>query len=429
MKFSAKISLVLCSILILSCFTIFLEPTEARTSTLRTSGSRILDSSNHQVILRGIGRTGDLESASGMWSDAGDPNVVAWGQKWLPISTNVPLMDATFRCYQQVWHVNMIRVFILPSWYWQNNIVPAQQDPQNYGGWTTPISYRTYIRTLVAEAQKYGIYVDIVPYQLVSNYQDGNKGGDQGLPMTGWDIPCQAFLNSTRLSERNFWKQFWTLMANNLRGYNNVIFEAWNEPAHTGNDPILSSYLSYLSIMYSAVRGTGAKNLILMQWNSGYIPTYNDLSWCAQIRSAIPRASNLAFTTHAYRHAPYFNSQWGTNYTVVLSQVQAAVRSMGVTVPLLINEAGSCMAYVAANDTANELGWWDALNRAAYSLKIGLTAYYWMSDTDLGPIYAGETLLSGPWAAGTASPPRNNVGQIFLSYTTGVPTRASPHFG
>ncbi len=392
--------------------------------TLHVSGNRILDTGNHQVILRGIGRTGDIESASGMWSDAGDANVVAWGQKWLPIAADVPLMDATFRCYQQVWHVNMIRMFILPSWYWQNNIVPAQQDPENYGGWTTPISYRTYVKTVVVEAAKYGIYVDIVPYQLVSNYQDGNKGGDQGLPMTGWDTPCQSFLNSTRLSERNFWRQFWTLIANNLKAYPNAIFEAWNEPAHLGNDAVLASYMTYLTTMYSAVRNTGAKNLILMQWDAGYVPTWNDLSWCAQIKRAIPRATNLAFTTHTYRHAPYFNTQWGTNYTVVLSQLQTAVKSMGVTAPLLINEAGSCMSYVAPNDTQNELGWWDALNHAAYSLKIGVTAYYWMSDTDLGPIYAGEALLSAPWSTGASSPPPNNMGQIFLDYAHGIPPAA-----
>ncbi len=396
MKVFSKIALGLIVSLLCSCFLVLFEPTDAATSALHVSGNRILDYRNNQVVFRGIGRTGDMESASGMWSGAGDVNVVAWGQKWFPISANIADMDATFRCYQQVWHVNMIRMFVLPSWYWQNNIVPAQQDPQNYPTWTTPISYRTYVKTVVAEAQKYGIYVDLVPFQLLSGYQDGNQGGAQGLPLSGWDSTCQSFLKSTHLSESSFWQQFWKLMASNLRGYSNVIFEAWNEPEHYGNDPITPSYLNYLKTMYNAVRGAGASNLIFMQWNTGHVPTWNDLSWCAQIKNAIPRATNLAFTTHVYRHAPYFNTQWGTTYSVVLSQMQTAVKSMGVTAPLVINEAGSCMSYVAPDDVQNELGWWDAINHAAYTLKTGLTAYYWMSDTDLGPVYSGEALLSGP---------------------------------
>ncbi len=403
-----------------------LAPAEAQTTpALHVSGNTILDSRNHVVILRGLGRAGDLESASGMWSGPGDP-VIAFSQKWRSTRSNIVDMDATFKCYKQVWHVNMIRLFILPSWYWQNNIVPAKQDPQNYGSYTTAISYRTYITTVVREAAKYGIYVDICPYQLVSNYQDGNVGNTQGLPMSGWDQAGRNFIRSTGLREQTFWSRFWALMANNLKSYPNVIFEAWNEPANLGNDPITANYLSYLKNMYNAVRNTGARNLIFMQWDASYVPSFNDLSWCSQIRNTIPNARNLVFTTHAYRHAPYFNTPWGTNTTMVQSQLSTAIASMGVNAPLVINEAGSCMAVVAPGDIANELGWWDGLNHAAANLEIGVTAYFWMSDSDFGPIYAGEALLNGTWPAGVASPAPNNLGKIFLNYAIGTPLTATP---
>ena len=57
-------------------------------------------------------------------------------------------MDQTFDAMQSTWHINMIRVFIYPSWYYRDNIVPAQEDlklrindnanqrqiiPENYG--------------------------------------------------------------------------------------------------------------------------------------------------------------------------------------------------------------------------------------------------------------------------------------------------------
>ena len=48
-------------------------------------------------------------------------------------------------------------------------------------------------------------------------------------------------------------------MANGLKSYPNAIFEAWNEPVNNGswNDPITSSYLTYVSTMYNAIRGAG----------------------------------------------------------------------------------------------------------------------------------------------------------------------------
>ena len=211
-------------------------------------------------------------------------------------------------------------------------------------------------------------------------------------------------------------------MANNLKSYPNAIFEAWNEPDDgTSRSPVPSGYMSYLTTMYSAIRGTGATNLIFMQWDMGYVPNFNDLSWANQISSAIPNSANLVFTFHNYRHAPYFNTNWGTDYNTVKSQLQSAVQSMGVNAPLVDNEAGSCMSYVASNDVQNELNWWDALVHSSRDLGIGVVAYYWMSDSDLGPVYLGEALLTGSWVSGTASPAPNAVGQIFLNYAPSTP--------
>jgi len=398
---------------------------QAQTTTpaLHVSGNKILDSNNNIVYLRGIGRAGEIQSASGMWSAPGMA-VATWGQKWNPTSTNIPLMDATFQAYQQVWHVNMIRLLILPSWYWQDNIIPAQEDPASYASYTTPISYRTYIATVAQEAAKYGIYVDVCPYQLMSGYKDSGQGGAQGLPMSGWDSTGQSFIANTGLSEQQFWSQYWTVMANNLKGYSNVIFEAWNEP-DTGVNTVPSGYLSYLTTMYSAVREAGAANLILMQWRMGWFPNGwgQDLSWAKQITNAISNPTNLAFSTHLYRHAPSdLSSYWGaTDYNAVKSELQSAFNSMGVTAPLIINEAGSCMGVVPSSDVQNELNWWDSVVHSASDLGIGFTAYYWMSDADLGPLYVGEALLSGSWQTDASSPSPNAVGQIFLNYAPKTP--------
>ena len=84
-------------------------------------------------------------------------------------------------------------------------------------------------------------------------------------------------------------------MANNLKSYSNVIFEAWNEPQDSGNDAVSLGYMSYLTTMYDAVRDAGAQNLIFMQWDAGLVPTYNDLSWAVADKQRITRRIELGF--------------------------------------------------------------------------------------------------------------------------------------
>ena len=236
----------------------------ANASALHTSGNLILDQNNNPVTLRGVGIAGMAPDLI-LW---GNGESDGWGCQWQPASATA--VTDTFQAMSQNWHINMIRVFIYPEWYYQN------ANPGGNG------NTQTYIQTIVAQAAQYGIYVDIVPYQLTAcansfsqdPYLTPNQGGAQGLPMNGWDTAGQSFISSTGLSEQTFWSQFWTQMANNLKAYPNAIFEAWNEPAATGNwgEPVTTGYQTYLQTMYNAIRGTGATNLIFTQWEMGWTP-------------------------------------------------------------------------------------------------------------------------------------------------------------
>ena len=150
------------------------------TSALHTSGHQILDEANNPVYFRGIGRTGELQSASGMWSGPGNA-VAVWSQKWKSISANLLLMDQTLQCYQQYWDVNLIRILIPVDWWWIDNVTSTKYDSTAVN---ITISYRNYIETLVAEASKYGIYVDFCPYSAVNTYL--YSGSWEGEPITGW---------------------------------------------------------------------------------------------------------------------------------------------------------------------------------------------------------------------------------------------------
>ena len=72
MKYLSAPALIICLIMLGAALS--LVPPQTGTATalpLHVSGNQILNPSNQLVVLRGIGRTGDLQSASGMWSGPG----------------------------------------------------------------------------------------------------------------------------------------------------------------------------------------------------------------------------------------------------------------------------------------------------------------------------------------------------------------------
>ncbi len=394
---------------------------DASSMALRTQDQYILDENGNTVYLRGMGLAGFAPDLI-LW---GQGESDTWGVQW---NTDTGVIDQTFASMRDEWDINMIRVFVLPSWYYRDNIIPAVEDPASYGSLTTPISTKAYLRTLCEEAGKYGIYVDITPYMLTPSASSfgadpyASTGfGWQGMPMMGWDDAANRFLSDAGYAgnELGFWNWFWTDMANNLKDYPNAIFEAWNEPNVGGDaDPIPEGYMTYLETMYSAVRSTGATNLVMMQWHMGWFPNGygNDLSWCKQISDAIPDANNLVYTTHLYYYAPTdLTSYWATDYDGLKTQLQQGVATMGVTAPLVINEEGSCLN--SSPNHQSDLVWWTNLLAAQRDLGLGAGAYYWLSDSGLGGVYSGESMLSSGYSP-------NAMGQAYIDAY--VPSASAP---
>jgi hypothetical protein len=115
----------------------------------------------------------------------------------------------------------------------------------------------------------------------------------------------------------------------------------------------------------------------------------------------------LVYTTHFYYYAPTdLTSYWATDYAGLKAQLQTAITSMGVTAPLVVNEEGSCLS--RTSNRAQDVTWWTNLLAAQRDLNIGAGAYYWLSDGGLGPVYAGETMLSGGYAP-------NDMGQAYIN--------------
>ena len=411
----------------------------ATSSALHTSGGQILNANNDVVYLRGVG-IGGFAPDNIFWGLGGSDN---WGDQWQTGSSLTTCLDQTFEELSTVWNVNMISVFFYPEWWWEDNVTPSVESGYtNYG--TAPISTRAYLQTLCATAESYGIYVDICPYQLTAcstayasdTYLTPNQGGAQGIPMNGdWDSAASAFLASTGYStEGAFWTAFWTDISNSLKAYPNAIFEAWNEPGDsseggTGQNVVDSGYLSYLTIMYDAVRSTGSTNLIFMQWQPGWMPNgwgFN-LSWASQITAALGGSpTNLVFTTHIYYYSPAdLTPYWNQNgvdsssggIPMTTAQIQSALhglqQSMGVNAPLVFNEAGDCQA--ESSNLNNDNAWWNSVCVASNQLGIGVCAFFWLRpSTDGGLGWYGEGLI------GTAPNSPNTMGQEFINAYTGT---------
>ncbi|HSV49573.1 MAG TPA: cellulase family glycosylhydrolase, partial [Candidatus Acidoferrales bacterium] len=412
-KLKKPIAICMTALFLVSMVSVFaMQPVQAATTTpaLHTQGSYILDTNGNSVYLRGMGLAGFAPNMI-LWGSGNSDN---WGNQW---NTDTAIMDQTFEAMQSTWHINMIRVFIYPSWYYRDNIIPAQES-SSYPSMTTAISMKSYLKTLATEASKYGIYVDIVPYMLTpsSSSFDLDKYatssfGWQGMPLSGWDSAATKFLSDAGYAnnEAGFWTWFWTDMGNTFKDYPNVIFDAWNEP-NVGSDidMIPSGFMTYLQTMYTAIRSTGATNLIMMQWHMGWFPNGygNNLSWVKQINDTF-HPTNVVYTTHLYYYAPTdLTSYWATDYAGIKAQLQTAIDSMGITAPLVINEEGSCLSY--SSNKQRDVTWWTNLLQAQYDLGLGAGAYYWLSDSGLGPVYAGETMLSSGYTP-------NAMGQAYIN--------------
>jgi hypothetical protein len=148
-----------------------------------------------------------------------------------------------------------------------------------------------------------------------------------------------------------------------------------------------------------------------MGWQpNGYGAT---LGWAGTINNVI-HPTNVVYTTHFYYYAPSdLSSYWAKDYATLKTQVQTGINGMGVSAPLVINEEGSCLS--SSPNKQNDYTWWQNLLLAQRDLGVGAGAYYWVSDSGLGGVYSGESLLTSGYSP-------NTMGVSFINAYSGSPT-------
>ncbi len=240
---------------------------------------------------------------------------------------------------------------------WKCNAVRIAMYTEEWGGYTTGSSYAAQAKQKVingvAQATNLGMYV-IIDWHILS---DGNPQKHQSEAIA-----------------------FFTEMANRYKGYSNVIFELCNEP--NGGVSWASNIKPYCQAVVSAIRNTGAKNLIICGTGT----------WSQDIHDVVNNRlsdSNCAYTLHFYANT---HTDW------LRQRLQQCYNS---GLPVLVTEFGTC-------DASGNGGFNESQTRQWYSLLAGLkvgwfnwsacgkaeTASAFKPGTNLANISAGDSQLT-----------------------------------
>ena len=251
----------------------------------RVSGKRILGADGRPYLFHGVARDGLQYSCSG------DGHFSE--QELSYIGAGPDSASATY------WHANTVRL-PLSEGFW------LRGDPAHG---CSPQQYQALVGQVADSLTALGLNV-------LLDLQWNDAGQQSGLGGGQWPLPDADSVS--------FWKQ----VAGLYKGYNNVLFELFNEPNNVSwscwqrgctlsdasalsNDCGCQKTLSYRAVgmqgLIDAVRGTGARNLLLVAGlNWGF-----DLS---KIDSYPLRGSNLVYDTHPYAYAGKFADAWAAAF-------------------------------------------------------------------------------------------------------------------
>ncbi len=355
-------------------------------SPLHIDGRYVKDSSNQIVQLKGVDFTRFIDTPYGDWIQ---PNgQIVWAN-WNPsnAASNLDAMSS--------WGVKSVRTLSTAEW-WKNNVG----------------NHRQIIKDWIQLAASRGIYVTYCFWR--------STGSSQQNP-----LPYPPYNNgddNTIISSTNDFVNLWISVASELKDYPNVIFELWNEP--NGNADAQASWFNVTQQCITAIRGTGATNLIVVQWgycagvdmagfssyNSGNrVGSLYHVDWINQFPLNDP-SGNILYSTHLYRNSFYDSSQgykqmgsqgW-VNYTS--NDLEWALNITGVSSnskALWIGEIGPNQWNT--EDIVNEYGWYDGCLAILNQNGIGYAAWEWWpagawthltSDANYTPNQAGTILYN-----------------------------------
>ena len=236
---------------------------------LHVEGRYIKNSLGQIVYLRGINKHGFEGSPYGDWQTPSGS--IVW-------STFDPTIVAANLDAMKSWGMNTVRCYSCAE-FWINNT----------GG------HREVVKQLAVLLAERGMYLIYTFWRA-----------DYGAPQQNLPYPTTAIPNATAFVN------LWSNIANELKGYPNIIFSLWNEP-EPPNETVRAEWFTTVQSCINAIRETGATNLIIVQSDGilynmdyGQAPTnspspYGDTLWWIEAYPLNDSLGNLVYEFHNYR--------------------------------------------------------------------------------------------------------------------------------
>lgn len=348
--------------------------------TIHTDGRYVKDSDGVTVTLKGVNFAQFIDYANGNWIQKSSGNIV-WNT-WDTTNAQAAL-DA-----MKSWGCNCVRTLATVQWWTENTD-----------------NFRQHIKDWIAWADQRGLYV-VLNFWRVS----GASTCIYPVPPFNTDANDNAILGS----EQAF-IDFWASVASELKDYPNVLFSLWNEPnGDQGATP--ANWMSTAQKCITAIRATGAQNLVVVQWGYNILPTtyQNPSPWSLDWIENYPlTGSNILYSTHLY-WAPtdqnwsdmtYESLKNGYGNNCLINHV---LNDLGK--PLWIGEIGANLWWGAPQyppeNLRDELMWFGNALKWFNEIGVGYAGWGWLTqnqgqayyllvaEPDFPPSDAGKILIN-----------------------------------
>lgn len=357
------------------------------TGKLHVDGRYIKDQIGSVVYLRGVDRMWFAYDATGFWQpEGGDYRSGLW--EWNPDAVRAHLRA------MNSWGINCMRLCINVQWWIDRFIYSPWKD--------TTFDYRQNIKDTIAMADEQGIYVVFAAFKVMRD-EDGGSA-DPAAPYP----PHINALEEAYIPSEQAFVDFWVAVAQELKGYSNVIFDLWNEPR-------VISWFDVAQRCVDAIR-TVTNHIIIVNsdvWLPGDTElTFRSFLW---VEKYPVTGSNIVYDVHLYRYWNAWGSDQPYDYATIKEifegiegkAVKHVVEDLDKCV--YISETGAYQAYTG-QELVNELEAFRNFLSICNEWEIGYLVWEWFPMTAGAPEWPNQAMgilrdsaepqVSGPNEAG-----------------------------
>lgn len=360
-------------------------------SKLHVSGKYIKDAQGKVVLLRGVTKGGFVDNDwTGWWVPVGQ----VWGHGFRTWNT-----DAARANLQAMKDrgCNILRIITTIDWWLSD-----------YN------SYRENIKSVIEIAADIGIYIIFCPFSV----KVMNPSGYVNLPFP----PYMPVDYESIIPNKQAFINYLVGVANELKGYDNVMFDLWNEPHDLvwGTEAQREEWLDAAQSCINAIRVV-TNQIIIVQWGYGlgasdgvhWSPDLYSMQWVADHPMT---GGNIVYSTHIYRSGGQLGGDKPYDYDTIKQRlINCKVNYVQDVLnhPVLIGELGMSNF----NDVANEREAFRNILTILNEWGIGYLGQEWFVENREFALLQNTNYI----------PPPNAAGQILIdAIAAGQPTPIPP---